>query len=83
MFNNNNNNDKIEDLLRTVSSRLGKDPQDLKNAVQSGNFQNIFANLDSADAQKIEQMLSDKNAASKLLSSEQAQQMIKNLLGEK
>ena len=64
----NENNPNFENLLKSVSDKLGKSPEELKKA---------------SDAQKIQKILSDKNAANKILSTPQAQSLIKKLLGDK
>lgn len=79
---NNENNPNIESLLSTVSSRLSKTPEELQKATQSGDIANILSNLNEKDAAKIQNVLSDKDAANKLLSSPQAQSLIKKMLGD-
>lgn len=79
---NNENNPNIENLLSAVSSRLGKTPEELQKATQSGDIANILSNLNEKDASKIQNVLSDKDAANKLLSSPQAQSLIKKMLGD-
>lgn len=81
MFNANNPN--FENLLKSVSDKLGKTPEALKKATKSGNVENLLGDLNQNDAQKIQKILSDKNAANKILSTPQAQNLIKKLLGEK
>ena len=91
MFNNNfsrnnngsNNNDKVENLLNTVSRYLGKDPKKLKESMQKGNIAQSLNNLNSEDAAKIKKVLSDKNLASKLLSSPKAQKLLNDIMGDK
>ena len=87
MSNQNNNqqdnNMNVDNLLKSVSNKLGKNPEDLKNASQSGKMENLLNNLNPNDAQKIQKILSDKNAANKILSTPQAQSLIKQLLGDK
>lgn len=91
MFNNNfsrnnngsnNNNDKVENLLNTVSRYLGKDPKKLKESMQKGNIAQSLNNLNTEDAAKIKKILSDKNLASKLLSSPKAQQLLNDIMGD-
>lgn len=43
----------------------------------------IFNNLSPEQQKKIEQILSDKNQTEKILSSPQAQALLKKLMGEK
>ena len=77
-----NNGRNLENLLNSVSEKLGKSPEELKKATQSGNLDNLMGSLNQNDAQKIQKVLSDKNVANKLLVSPQAQRLIKKLLGD-
>ena len=77
-----NNGRNLENLLNSVSEKLGKSPDELKKATQSGNLDNLLGSLNQNDAQKIQKVLSDKNVANKLLASPQAQSLIKKLLGD-
>ena len=77
-----NNGRNLENLLNSVSEKLGKSPEELKKATQSGNIENLLGGLNQNDAQKIQKVLSDKNIANKLLASQQAQSLIKKLLGD-
>ncbi len=77
-----NNGRNLENLLNSVSEKLGKSPEELKKATQSGNIENLLGGLNQNDAQKIQKVLSDKNVANKLLASSQAQSLIKKLLGD-
>ena len=79
----NENNSSFENLLKSVSDKLGKSPEELKKASQTGNVDNLLKNLNPSDSQKIQKILSDKNVANKILSTPQAQSLIKKLLGEK
>ena len=79
----NENNPNFENLLKSVSDKLGKSPEELKKASETGNIENLLGNLWPNDAQKIQKILSDKNAANKILSTPQAQSLIKKLLGDK
>ncbi|CDB24708.1 uncharacterized protein BN706_00818 [Clostridium sp. CAG:557] len=79
----NENNPNFENLLKSVSDKLGKSPEELKKASETGNIENLLGNLRPNDAQKIQKILSDKNAANKILSTPQAQSLIKKLLGDK
>ena len=79
----NENNPNFENLLKSVSDKLGKSPEELKKASETGNIENLLGNLRPNDAKKIQKILSDKNAANKILSTPQAQSLIKKLLGDK
>lgn len=78
----NENNRDFENLLQSVANQLGKGPEELKQASQNGDIENLLGNLNPSDAQKIKKILSDKNMANKILSTPQAQSLIKKLLGE-
>lgn len=80
---NNESNKQVENLLNQVSSHLGKTPDELKKAAINGNMDTVLNNLDKNESLKIQQILSDKNLSSKLLSTPQAQKLMKDLLGDK
>ena len=79
----NSSGNKMEDLLKTLSKRLGTNPEELKSAAKSGNINDILKNLNPKDSEKIKEIVTNKKAASQILSSPKAQQLLKNLLGEK
>lgn len=80
---NKNNNGNPEELLKTASKHLGIDPDQLKKSAQSGDLSGTLKNLSPNDAKKIEKVLTDKNAAEKLLSTPKARELLKKFLGEK
>ena len=76
------NKEQLQILLNKLSENLGKSSTEIENSIKNGNISQTLDNLSETDTQKIQKILSDKNVASKLLSSPQAQKMIKNLLGD-
>lgn len=82
-MNENKPKNSVEEMLKKASQKLGADPEDLKKAASKGNIKDLLKNIGTKEAQKIEQVLSNKEAASKLLSTPKAQQLLKKLLGEK
>ena len=78
----NQNNDQMNLLLQTLSKKLGTDPNSLKSAAQNGDMSKTLKGLKQEDAQKVQQILNDKKAPEKLLSSPQAQQLLKMLSGQ-
>ena len=80
---NNENNKQIEKLLGTVAKHLGTTPESLKNAAINGSMSKALNGLEKQESEKIQKILSDKDLSSKLLSSPQAQKLIKDLLGDK
>lgn len=79
----NDNNYDVNKLLKSVSDKLGKSPEELKKATTSDNIENLLGGLNQNDAQKIKKILSDKDVANKILATPQAQNLIKKLLGDK
>lgn len=77
------NDENLQDLINTASQRLGTTPENLKQASQQGNVQNLLNQLDGEQAKKVQQILNDKEASQKLLSSPQAQALLKKLMGGK
>ena len=75
------NQNQLEALLRQAARQLDTDPEKLKNAAQSGQLDSLIGGMDAGDAAKFRQVLSDKDAANKLLSTPQAQKLLKILLG--
>ena len=71
--------DQLELLLRQASKQLGVTPQQLKNAAQSGQLDSIISSMNAGDADKFRKVLSDPNAANRMLSSPQAQKLLQML----
>ncbi|GHV24967.1 hypothetical protein FACS189465_2630 [Clostridia bacterium] len=80
---NNSSQNAAEDLLKVLSKHLGLEADTIKNAALNGNISEVLKNLDPKDAEKIQNVISDKNATSKLLNSSQAKFLLEKLLGEK
>ncbi|CAB1256648.1 conserved protein of unknown function [Ruminococcaceae bacterium BL-6] len=72
------NNEK-QVLLNLLAQRLGKKPEELQQQAQNGNLQNLLSGMDPNDAAKLQQVLSDQQAVQKLMSSPQAQALLKKL----
>lgn len=83
MSDKNNKSEQLNILLQALSSRLGTNPKELKSAAEQGNINNLLKGLHPDDAEKIQKVLSDKDAAQKILSSAQAQKLMKKFLGDK
>lgn len=79
---NGNKPNSLEELLKKTSEKMGINKENLKKSPQN-QAANLLKNLDPQNAKKVEQILSDKAATEKLLSTPKAQQLLKKLLGEK
>ncbi|MEF2919047.1 MAG: hypothetical protein U0O22_01090 [Acutalibacteraceae bacterium] len=79
-----NNKDKqIQDLINSLSQRLGENPENLKANAQQGDISKIINKMDSNQAKKLQNILNDKEATERLLQTPQAQALIKKLMGDK
>ena len=72
-----------QDLLNLIGERLGKSPDNIKNAMQEGQMDEVLGNLKPEQAEKIKSALSDQKSAERLLSTPQARQLIKQIFGDK
>lgn len=71
------NQNQLEALLKMTAGRLGTTPEALKNAAQNGDLSKVLGHNESnATLQKV---LSDPEAAKKMLSTPQAQKLLKML----
>lgn len=74
---------QIQDILNSLSKRLGEDPEKLKANAQSGNMSKMLSNMDKKQADKIQEILGDKEKTEQILKTPQAQALIKKLMGDK
>lgn len=74
-------NEQIAKLIKKLSERMDTPESEIKNAVQNSNYSKFLSKMDPAQAQKIEEMLSDEQAAQQFLNSPQAKAIIKRLMG--
>lgn len=72
-------NEQLDRLVNTASKHLNTSPEELKNAAQNGNMQKLFSQMSPSQAQQLQKILSDENAAKKLLSTPQAQALLRGL----
>lgn len=70
---------RLNDLVNTASKQLNTSPEELKNAAQNGNMQKLFSQMSPSQAQQLQKILSDENAAKKLLSTPQAQALLRGI----
>lgn len=75
------NNEQINSLIEQLSQRLNTDSGEVKAALQKGNLDKVLMNMDQKQAQKIGQILNDPEQSKKILSTPQAQALIRKLMG--
>ncbi len=76
----NTQNKQLENLLQVTAQRMGTTPEDLKTAAQNGDLSRMMGNMDAKESAAMQKVLTDPEAAKKLLSTPQAQALL-NLLG--
>lgn len=67
----------IPEDAKKILKQKGIDP----NTVSSGDAKKILSGLNDEDAQKINRLLNDKDELNRLLNSDQAKQIMKQLFG--
>lgn len=74
-------NKDINKIINNVSGQLNMDPDQLQSAVDNGKLNNVLKGMDSAQADKVQQVLADPEASKKILATPQAQALLKKLMG--
>lgn len=74
---------QIQDIINSLSKRLGENPDKLKQNAQSGDIGKILNQMDRKQAQKVQNILNDKEQTERLLKTPQAQALLKKLMGDK
>ena len=70
---------ELEKLLKIASERLGTSPEQLNQGAQQGELSQLISNLDPVDAQSLQRVLNDRDAAQKLLDSPEAKELMRRL----
>lgn len=66
-------------MLKNVSSKLGMTPQELEDALRSGKLDAAMKGMSQEDTSKLLNALSNPSLAQKILSTPQAQEIIRKL----
>lgn len=72
---------QLENLLQVTAQRMGTTPEALKTAAQSGNLSQMMGHMGAKESAAMQKVLTDPEAAKKLLSTPQAQKLL-HLLGQ-
>jgi len=70
--------EKLDMLLKTAGQRLGKDPQVLKNQLQSGSLDGL--GIDQSQQRQIGDLLKDPQAMAKFFEQPQIKDMLQQLM---
>lgn len=71
---------QIDGLLKMAGSRLGRDPQQLRQQLQNGNIQQVTQGMSPQQQQQIAEILKDPQAIARFVENPQVQQMIAQLM---
>lgn len=74
---------QVQDIINSLAQKLGQKPEALQNNVQNGDVNKILGRMDSKQAQKVQNILNDREQTEKILNTPQAQALIKKLMGDK
>lgn len=69
------NNNDLNNILKNTNGKIN--PNDIKKAAKSGDASSLVNNLSAEDKQKLNRLLSDKEALSELLKNPKAQAIMK------
>ena len=72
----------INKLISSLSKQLGVSENQIKNAAQNGNVNDMLKNADSNQTDKIKSVLNDPEKTKQILNSPHAQALIKLLGGD-
>ena len=71
---------QIDGLLKMAGSRLGRDPQQLRRQLESGNLQQITQGMNPQQQHQVAEILKDPQAIARFVENPQVQQMIAQLM---
>lgn len=74
--------EKLGKLLQMASKKTGTDPESLRQNLEKGNVESVLGSLSPKDAEKVSKALSNPAFAKQILSSPQAQELLKKLGGQ-
>ena len=80
---NHQNKQQLDQLLKQASEKLGSNPEAIKKAVGPGTVDKLMSSMSEADTQRLKSILADEEATKAILSSPQAQALLKKLSGQK
>ena len=73
----------MEKYLHEVAKQTGADPTQMRDSLEKGDVAGVLKGLKPEDAKKLQSVLSDKETTNRILSSPQAQELMKKLGGNR
>lgn len=77
------NQKNIDALINMVSKKMGTSSDELKKDLQKGNINKLTKGMSAEDSAKLKQALANKDLTQKILSSPEAQELMRKLSGKK
>lgn len=71
----------LNGLLQVVSQKLGIPPEQLRQELESGKFDNAMKNMSPAEANKFQQAVKNPQMLNKMMSTPQAKALYQKLTG--
>jgi hypothetical protein len=75
--------DKLSALLNIAGKKLGKDPAELKQQLESGNLDGIMGKMTPQAKQQMGALLSDKKKLEALMADEKIKNLLAGIIGKK
>lgn len=75
--------DKLDALLGIAGKQLGKDPQQLRQELESGNLNNVLNGMNEKTANQVNQVLNNPEALNAMLANDKIKKLIDGLMGGK
>ena len=76
------NNINNEELIKNAAKHLNTTPDELHKAIDKGKLQKTLSNLSPQQSEQLNRALSDQEYAKKILSTPQAQALMKKLMNK-
>lgn len=75
--------EELDAMIRSVAAQLNADPESIRSSVEKGSPNDLLKKLNPKDAAMLQQALADKETTARILSSPQAQEIIRKLMERK
>jgi len=76
------NQKNLDALLSMTSKKFGTTPDELKKSLQNGNLDSVMKGMRPEDSASLQKALSDKNLINKIMSTPEAQELMKKMAGK-
>lgn len=68
--------------MSLASKKMGKNPEQMRQQLQSGDLQGLLGGLPQGQQQRIQQLMNDPAAIQQLISNPRVQQLLQGLMGK-